>query len=111
MGAYQTKFHRRRDRKPGRTYRLATWNVGGLRLPAIWDLCEILAETTPLRDVHVLLLQEVICDAGLQFGDRHKWKAIYGKKTDGGYNVDNTDYQKAWIQEEGIRMRGLAVTN
>ena len=61
---------------------LATWNVGGLQVSSVLDLCETLEEIPSPRELHILLVQEVICDADLKFEDKDPWRIIVGKNPD-----------------------------
>ena len=50
---------------------LATWNVGGLQARRVLQLCDELKGTSSLRDAHLLLVQEVVCEPGVQYASEH----------------------------------------
>ena len=67
---------------PKTRHALATWNVGGLQARRVLQLCDELKGTSSLRDARLLLVQEVVCEPGVQFASDKNWQIIFGKFPD-----------------------------
>ncbi|CAE7205709.1 unnamed protein product [Symbiodinium sp. CCMP2592] len=61
-------------------FHLATWNVGGLTADGTLDLLRTFGGAKHLCMLHVIMLQEIITNAGKFFKEKWGWKMVYGKQ-------------------------------
>ncbi|CAE7528629.1 unnamed protein product [Symbiodinium sp. CCMP2592] len=61
-------------------FHLATWNVGGLTADGTLDLLRTFGGAKHLCMLHVIMLQEIITNAGKCFKEKWGWKMVYGKQ-------------------------------
>ena len=59
---------------------VVSWNLGGLTGDKILELTQNFAGDPVFSRIQVLLLQEVVTEAGLFFDSRYDWILVYGKK-------------------------------
>ncbi|CAE7637897.1 unnamed protein product [Symbiodinium sp. CCMP2592] len=76
------QFHTLRPPPKGgkqKPFTVATWNVGGLTAANALEMLQTFGGNTALSSVAVVLLQEVITEAGRHFAASKAWKLVYGK--------------------------------
>ena len=64
---------------PPSRHRRGTWNVGGLTAQQVLELTHSFSGDPTMEALQVLLLQEIITDAGVFFIEGQGWVVVYGK--------------------------------
>ncbi|CAE7319888.1 unnamed protein product [Symbiodinium sp. CCMP2456] len=91
--------------------RVATWNVGGLTAQNALDLPKLFVGHSRLDAVHVLVLQEIICEAGIHFHEQNGWVLVHGKN-EGDWRGTGVAYKSAEHGHTNTKLlpAGLATT-